>query len=96
MNEAQGNYEVAFVSDDGTSLSIEAEETDTWNEESVFEDLSCVSEFFEQGSVGYSPDKEEFEGLELKGEVDLTSWSYMLLDKFGDFRFYLGNVCPFF
>lgn len=76
VNEAQGTYEVAFESDDGTSLSIEARETDIWNEESVFEDLSCVSEFFEKGSVGYSPDKEEFEGLELKA----YNWEVSLLE----------------
>lgn len=76
VNESQDNYEVSFVSDDGTSLSVEARETDRWNKESVFEDLSCVSEFFEQGSVGYSPDKDEFEGLELKA----YNWEVSLLE----------------
>ncbi|MGD1848425.1 MAG: DUF2071 domain-containing protein [Salibacteraceae bacterium] len=64
--EAEGNYKVAFKSEDGTSLSIEAAETDQWNTESVFDNLACVSDFFEKGSVGYSPDKSGFEGLELK------------------------------
>ena len=36
VNESDGNYKVAFVSDDETSLSIEANETNNWNSESVF------------------------------------------------------------
>ncbi|MCB0476433.1 MAG: hypothetical protein KDC69_12200, partial [Flavobacteriaceae bacterium] len=44
-----------------------AKETTEWNKESVFEDLSCASDFFEKGAVGYSPDKngKTFDGLEL-------------------------------
>jgi len=39
-----------------------------WRGESVFEDQGCASEFFKQGSIGYSPDKigDTFDGLELK------------------------------
>ena len=76
VNESDGNYKVAFVSDDETSLSIEAKETNNWNNESVFESLDCVSDFFENGSVGYSPDKNDFEGLELKA----YDWKVSLLD----------------
>ncbi len=76
VNESDGNYKVAFVSDDETSLSIEAKETNNWNNESVFESLDCVSDFFENGSVGYSPDKNDFEGLELKA----YNWKVSLLD----------------
>ncbi len=76
INESDGKYKVAFVSDDETSLSIEAKETNNWNNESVFESLDCVSDFFENGSVGYSPDKNDFEGLELKA----YNWKVSLLD----------------
>jgi len=76
VNESAGNYKVAFVSDDATSLSIEARETDNWNEKSVFENLNCVSDFFENGSAGYSPDKKDFDGLELKS----YNWKVSLLD----------------
>ncbi|MBD81431.1 MAG: hypothetical protein CL840_21110 [Crocinitomicaceae bacterium] len=76
VEESDGNYKVAFISEDKTSLSIEAKETNKWNEESVFENIDCVSEFFENGSVGYSPDKNEFEGLELKA----YNWKVSLLD----------------
>lgn len=76
VNETGGSYEVSFVSDDDTSLSIKAKETENWNDESVFEDLSCVSEFFQKGSVGYSPDNTDFDGLELKTQ----NWKVSLLE----------------
>ncbi|WP_298512649.1 DUF2071 domain-containing protein [uncultured Kordia sp.] len=76
VNESKGNYKVAFVSDDETSLSIEASETDDWNEESIFENLNCVSEFFENGAVGYSPNNHDFDGLELKA----YHWKVSLLN----------------
>lgn len=62
VSESNGNYEVAFVSEDKTSLSIKAKETDVWNTESVFENLDSVSDFFEQGAIGYSPNKNDFDG----------------------------------
>jgi hypothetical protein len=76
VNEKDGNYEVSFVSDDDTSLSIKAHETKTWNEESVFENLECVSDFFENGSIGYSPHKNSFDGLQLKA----YNWKVSLLN----------------
>ena len=74
--ENNGNYEVSFISNDETFLSIKAKETEKWNNESVFEDLNCVSNFFENGSIGYSPDKNDFEGLELKTQ----NWEDSLLE----------------
>ena len=67
VNESGGHYDIEFKSEDGTSLSIKAEETNDWNKLSVFDDQDYASEFFKQGSVGYSPDKigETFDGLEL-------------------------------
>ncbi len=76
VNESDGNYKVSFISQDNTSLSIKAKETTEWNNASVFENLECVSKFFEGGSVGYSPDKNAFEGLELK----VKNWKVSLLE----------------
>ncbi len=76
VNESEGNYEVAFLSKDQTSLSIKAKETDIWNKESIFENLECVSHFFESGSVGYSPNSKDFDGLELKAK----NWKVSLLE----------------
>ena len=47
-----------------------------WNDDSVFDDLNCASNFFEIGSVGYSPDKNNYEGLELKA----YNWVVSLLE----------------
>lgn len=76
VNEANGNYEVSFVSSDNTSLSIKARETEAWNTNSVFDDLESVSVFFQNGSVGYSPDHNSYEGLELK----TYNWKVSLLE----------------
>ena len=76
VKESNGYYDISFLSHDKTSLSIQAKETDDWNEESVFEDLASASTFFENGSVGYSPDKLDFDGLELK----TYSWKVSLLE----------------
>jgi hypothetical protein len=76
VNETKGEYEVGFISDDNTSLFIRAKETSIWNTESVFENIECVSDFFEEGSVGYSPDKHSFDGLELKA----YNWEVSLLE----------------
>jgi hypothetical protein len=76
VEENNGTYEVSFISDDDTSLSVKAKETENWNKESVFDNLECVSDFFEQGSVGYSPDKSNFEGLELK----VYNWKMSILE----------------
>ena len=68
VDEQDGHYFVEFKSDDGTFLSIKAQETTEWNGESVFDNLDCASDFFESGAVGFSPKQngETFEGLELK------------------------------
>lgn len=76
INEEEGQYQIKFVSDDDTSLSIKAKETNIWNKESVFKNLQSVSDFFENGSVGYSPDKNDFDGLELKA----YNWKVSLLE----------------
>lgn len=76
VNKVNETYEIDFVSEDKTSLSIRAKETDNWNSESVFENLNCASDFFKNGSIGYSPDKSEFDGLELK----TYNWKVSLLE----------------
>lgn len=76
IQEAEGDYKIAFVSDDNTSLSIEASETNEWNKESVFENLDCLSDFFEKASIGYSPNKNYYDGLEFKTH----QWKVSLLD----------------
>jgi hypothetical protein len=68
VNERDGHYDIEFESEDGTFLSIKASAANDWNKLSVFANQDCASDFFKQGSVGYSPNKigETFDGLELK------------------------------
>ena len=49
-----------------TSISIDAKETDRFDPNSIFETLENVSEFFERGAVGYSPNRDKYEGLKLQ------------------------------
>ncbi|TYC17966.1 hypothetical protein ES677_00905 [Bizionia gelidisalsuginis] len=76
VNEKGGNYDIRFISEDQTSISIQATETHKWNNESVFENLKCASDFFEYASIGYAPDKNDFDGLELKTK----NWKVSLLE----------------
>lgn len=66
VKEGDGNYHIDFTSSDNTSTSIDARETDTFAPGSIFERLENVSDFFERGSVGYSPNRDKFEGLQLQ------------------------------
>jgi hypothetical protein len=66
VQEENNNYHVSFKSSDNTSISIDAKETDRFDTGSIFETLENVSAFFEKGSIGYSPNKDKNEGLQLK------------------------------
>lgn len=69
IDEHDDYYKVTMDSDDGEShLSVETQLTERLPESSVFSSLREASEFFEQGSLGYSatPDAREFDGLELR------------------------------
>jgi hypothetical protein len=70
--ENDGKYVIGFKSKDGTKLSVEAGETEDWNKRSVFKNLKSASDFFENGAIGYSPNKivDVYDGLELK----TTNW----------------------
>jgi hypothetical protein len=66
VKENNGHYHVAFKSSDGTAISVDGDKTDVLNSNSIFTNLEEASEFFEGGSVGYSPDGNKFDGLKLK------------------------------
>jgi len=63
VKEDEQNYHVAFKSSDNTTISIDAQITDTFNPESVFKNLSTASDFFKAGSLGYSPNGNKYDGL---------------------------------
>lgn len=66
VNEINEHYHVAFNSADGTTISISAERTEIFDTHSIFQNIDNASRFFEAGSLGYSPNKNGFEGLKLK------------------------------
>lgn len=66
VKENNGNYHIDFKSSDDTEISIDATETKLFNDQSIFETLNNVSDFFESGNIGYSPNKDKFDGLRLK------------------------------
>lgn len=66
VQEGNGHYHVDFTSSDHTAILVEARETTAFDPASIFKTLENVSAFFQQGDVGYSPNKQCFEGLQLK------------------------------
>lgn len=66
VNESDQNYQISFKSSDSTSITIEGKKTTIFNRDSIFETLENASSFFENGSVGYSPNGNKFDGMLLK------------------------------
>ena len=68
-NESDPHYSVSLLSRDGdTRMSISGTVDDALPEGSIFANVAAASEFFEQGSLGYSPAGQEccYDGLELR------------------------------
>lgn len=66
VKESNGNYHISFKSSDNTEISIDAQDTNVFSGKSIFGTLKNASDFFENGDLGYSPNKGKFEGLRLK------------------------------
>ena len=69
VEERDGHYRIILDSDDRrTHLAVEGQIASELPSTSVFDSLRQASEFFEQGSLGYSPTREpgRFDGLELR------------------------------
>ena len=66
VKEGNGFYHVAFKSSDGTTISIDGTKAEKLNADSIFENLENASTFFEGGSLGYSPNGENYDGLKLR------------------------------
>ncbi len=64
--EVENNYHIDFRSSDDTTISIDAKEVANFDSNSIFKTLENVSAFFEKGAIGYSPNKNKFEGLKLQ------------------------------
>jgi hypothetical protein len=66
VKEENDSYAVSFKSIDATTISIDATKTSQFNQNSIFGTLENASQFFEAGSVGYSPKGNQYQGLQLK------------------------------
>lgn len=66
IKENEGNLHIDFKSSDETEISIDATKTEIFNKQSIFETLGNASDFFKNGDLGYSPNKDKFDGLRLK------------------------------
>ena len=69
VRETQSEYHIAIDSvDNATHIVVKGHATYEWPSDSVFETLAQYSQFFEAGSVGYSPasSTSRFHGLELQ------------------------------
>lgn len=66
VDEQNERYKISFRSSDNTNISIDAEKSEKFNTNSIFQNLENASEFFEAGAVGYSPNGNKFDGMLLK------------------------------
>ncbi len=65
VKEKPGQYHIAFTSSDGTSITVDATDTERLTEDSIFPDLPVAAAFFERGTIGYSPNGKKYDGLAL-------------------------------
>lgn len=64
--ETKEKYHIDFLSSDKTQISIDATAVNIFDKNSILETLENVSNFFEKGAVGYSPNGKKFDGLKLE------------------------------
>lgn len=76
VEEQKENYHINFKSSDDTEISIDAIEAKNFNKNSIFENLENASDFFKKGDLGFSPNKNKFEGLRLNA----YKWEVQPLD----------------
>ena len=76
VEEDSGNYNVSYKSADETHLSIKATKANVWNKDSSFQNLETASDFFEQGSIGYSPSPNGYDGIKL----NIHNWRVAILE----------------
>jgi hypothetical protein len=66
VRETGNDYHVEFISSDQTTISIDAKEVAQFDTNSIFKTLENVSDFFEKGVIGYSPNNDKFDGMKLQ------------------------------
>jgi hypothetical protein len=66
VQETGNTFNVAFTSSDNTSISIKGTVTSTFKPSSIFGTLDTASRFFKKGELGYSPNGDKYDGMQLK------------------------------
>lgn len=66
VQEGNGRYHVEFTSSDDTHVLIDGSEATLFDAGSIFETMENASAFFKSGDTGYSPNRDSFEGLQLR------------------------------
>lgn len=69
VREADNDYHIAMASLDGSAhVTVDGKTTDELPADSIFPTVAACSQFFEAGSLGYSPANvtNQFDGLELR------------------------------
>ena len=66
VEENSDNYKIDITASDNNIISISAKQTKEFNSSSVFKNIESASEFFKKGAIGFSPNKSNYDGLELK------------------------------
>lgn len=69
VRESPTSFQIALESDDHQmAVELKAQVTAAWPDDSIFPSLGEASQFFEAGSLGYSPGKQpqQYDGLELR------------------------------
>jgi len=64
--EENNQFHLEFTSSDNTTIEIDAEKAENFDENSIFKTLDNVSNFFKNGSIGYSPNGKNFDGISLE------------------------------
>jgi hypothetical protein len=98
VSEDNGKYHVAFVSSDGTNISVDAKKAAELNKDSIFKDIEAASEFFKKGAAGYSPNGTKYDGLLLntyRWEIEPLEVTHVSSSFFEDERFFPKGCAKF-
>ncbi|CAN5853667.1 DUF2071 domain-containing protein [soil metagenome] len=66
VDENVDEYKITIVSSDENVISISAKQSGSFEHNSIFKNLETASEFYKNGSIGFSPNKSGYDGMELK------------------------------
>jgi len=66
VKEKDSTYEIDIIHKGTSYISVKAKESSCLNPDSIFKNIDNASEFFQSGSIGFSPNKKGIDGLTLK------------------------------